>query len=196
MRNASSGGLKFVSDAFKGKYGSARNGLLKLNVENEVIALINDELSDSKSRKKRNKMSFTMKKVPEAHAKSSGDSSSKGETKISSFSCRADVIYKKILRDFRRYYINDFQEITNFKNCKKGQGREFIIRCLEEYSLKRFGKIANKDQVIFALGSLVAPSELTRLPSANIRNHARRSIRSMTLFTSSVSQKLINCSMI
>lgn len=114
-------------------------------------------------------MSFTMKKVPEVHSQVSDSGSTKGDAKISSFSCRADVIYKKILRDFRRYYINDFQEVTHFKNCKN-KGREFVIRCLEQYSQKRFGKFANRNQVIFALGSLIAPAELTR---ANIGRYKK-----------------------
>jgi uncharacterized protein YaaR (DUF327 family) len=66
--------------------------------------------------KKRNQMSFNMKKIDCTSFNYMDNQNSDAGKQISSFSCRADVVYKKILREFRRFYISDFTEVTGIKD--------------------------------------------------------------------------------
>ena len=102
---------------------SARNGFMSAQFNES-----SDNLELIRSRKKRNKMSLTMKKIVSNNPclsgmddefKLSNSSNTNGQDEnISSFACRADVIYKKIFRDFRRYFINDFKEKTGYRESK------------------------------------------------------------------------------
>lgn len=136
------------------------------NVNQSVIT--HESLEDTKSRKKRNKMSFTMKKVPECISIDSNEDSSGSAKKLSSFTCRADVIYKKILRDFRRYFVNNFNEVTQYKFHRKTKPKDFLLKCLREYCSVTFSEcIPDFEEVVLALGTLVAPNELNKSLSSN-----------------------------
>jgi len=88
----------------------------KMNAK-QVVKVSQEYFKETKTRKKRNKMSFTMKRIDKT--KVIDMNPHEPTENISSFSCRADVIYKKILREFRRFFINDFIEKTGFKDYKK-----------------------------------------------------------------------------
>lgn len=116
-----------------------------------------------KERKKRNTMSFTMKRIstdePQTDLPAAENQDS---TKVSSFACRADVIYKKILRDFRRYFIADFNTVTGYKDSKKTKASE-IVRLLELYVDQVFGaNLDSKEEVMFAVGALIFPAQLCK----------------------------------
>ena len=106
------------------------------------------------SRKKRNQMSFTMKKIP---SKNNDLFNIRGQDEnISSFAWRADVIYKKILRDFRRYFINDFKDKTGFKDTKSDSLDAKAYELLEIYVNNVFGKdLSFREEIIFTLGTLI-----------------------------------------
>ena len=106
------------------------------------------------SRKKRNQMSFTMKKIP---SKNNDLFSIYGqEENVSPFAWRADVIYKKILRDFRRYFINNFKDKTGFKDTKSDSLDAKAYELLEIYVNTVFGKdLSFREEIIFTLGTLI-----------------------------------------
>jgi hypothetical protein len=55
------------------------------------------------------------------------------------FSDRIDVVLKKLLRGFRRYYIDGFYKLTNYKGLKKlNLSNEFYISCLKNYAAQEF----------------------------------------------------------
>lgn len=178
-------------DVFVFSRAKSQIGLLANGSENTLCGKISDTLSNSKSRKKRNKMSFTMKKVPEVDIKvTECVPVSTSNRKLSSFSCRADVIYKKILRDFRRYYMNDFMERTNFRNIRRGKSKEFIVQWLKNYCKDQFGQtVSDVDEVVFALGTLVAPSELSRTSVGKVKK-SRKEINKIhdTLYKFSITK--------
>jgi len=80
---------------------------------------------------------------------------------ISSFACRADVIYKKILREFRRYFINDFTLQSGFKDFKKCKKRKLLAEKLLKY-VQSWMDIKDEDQedVAFYLGTLISPQQI------------------------------------
>jgi len=73
--------------------------------------------SEKKSTTKRSPLSFDSITVPQATGKSQ-------------FSTRCDVVYKKILRDFRRSYISDFNEETGYMKNKRYQPKSYYIECV------------------------------------------------------------------
>lgn len=137
-----------------------KNGFL--SIENDTM-LTNKNQSSIRPRKKRNIMSFTMKRIDNDVIQSSELAASDSPTSISSFACRADVIYKKILRDFRRYYINSFNETTGYKESKRGKGKEFSLQMLYKYVDNVFGEdLKNKEDITFTLGSLIFPNNFSK----------------------------------
>ena len=96
----------------------------------------------------------------------------------------------KILRNFRRFYLNDFQTITNFKTGKGHKSKEFIVKWLEDYWSKRFGNmIPEKDDLVFWLGTLLLPTELSRTSIGRAKK-SRREINKIhdTLYRFSISK--------
>lgn len=95
------------------------------------------------------------------------------ETGKSQFSTRCDVVYKKILRDFRRSFIQDFNNSTNFMKNKRYKTSSFFTECLKEYlenkiqcryrvNLKEFGLETEINAAIVTLGSLLYPKEMKK----------------------------------
>ena len=127
----------------------AQNGLVMMNGNESP-----DNIDCVRSRKKRNKMSFTMKRIQSAEVPFEQDE------KLSSFACRADVIYKKILRDFRRYFINDFKDKTGYKDCKSDKLSANVPQLLERYVDTVFGSnLHMRDDVVCTVGSLIFPTQ-------------------------------------
>jgi hypothetical protein len=89
--------------------------------------------TNANPKKKKNDMSFSMKKIDFGSINSPEKQNSNAGKLISSFSCRADVVYKKILREFRRFYISDFNEVTGIKDLGKVSDREEVEEVLLEY---------------------------------------------------------------
>lgn len=116
---------------------------------------------ETKTRKKRNQMSFTMKRIDTQKLAQQEASIVETDKNISSFACRADVIYKKILRDFRRYFINDFHKAIGFKSSKKNKSKTSLPQMLLKYVENIFGEdFEHKKEVAFSLGALIAPQQL------------------------------------
>lgn len=116
---------------------------------------------ETKTRKKRNQMSFTMKRIDTQKLAQQEVPIEETDKNISSFACRADVIYKKILRDFRRYFINDFHQVIGFKSTKKNKSKASLPQMLLRYVENIFGAdFEHKEEVAFSLGALVAPQQL------------------------------------
>jgi hypothetical protein len=83
-----------------------------------------------KERKKRTDVSFSMKRIDKNKLEEINSLDNASNKPISIFSCRADVIYKKILRDFRKYFFNrfvNFTQIIDFASVPKRQERESLL---------------------------------------------------------------------
>lgn len=94
---------------------------------------------ETKTRKKRNQMSFTMKRIDTQKLAQQEVPIEETDKNISSFACRADVIYKKILRDFRRYFINDFHQVIGSNPLKRTRAKPHFHRCFSDM-LKTFSE--------------------------------------------------------
>lgn len=46
---------------------------------------------------------------------------------------RADLLYKSIIRDFRKFYIKDFNSETNFILKKRFRERTYYYKCISAY---------------------------------------------------------------
>jgi hypothetical protein len=112
--------------------------------------------------KKRNHMSFNMKTIDFEHFNYSENQNSDAGKQISSFSCRADVVYKKILREFRRFYISDFTEVTRIKDLGKISDKEEVEEALLEYTNEVFSSEASSKHLIaYRLGTVLIPLKMT-----------------------------------
>jgi hypothetical protein len=83
-----------------------------------------------KERKKRTDVSFSMKRIDKNKLEEINNLDNSSNRPISIFSCRADVIYKKILRDFRKYFVNrfaNFAQIVDLASVLKRQERESLL---------------------------------------------------------------------
>lgn len=78
------------------------------------------------------------------------------------FGDRPDVIYKTILRSFKKYYLNDFNEVTDYKKRKRRIANQaFLIDMTEHYVRQKFSDSPFSDLGLF-IAALVQP----KLPEA------------------------------
>ena len=56
-------------------------------------------------------------------------------------SLRTDVLYKTIIRDLRKFYSNDFNQVTQFIKRKRYKNESYFFQCLREYLAQRFSSI-------------------------------------------------------
>lgn len=82
---------------------------------------------------------------------------------------RRDVVFKTIIRDMRKYYIEDFNKVTGYVKRKRYKRKDFYFTCVNEYieaphikaaSLKNGRPI--KDFNIYC-GALIYPKELEKI---------------------------------
>lgn len=73
------------------------------------------------------------------------------------FGDRPDVIYKTILRSFKKYYLADFNEVTDYKRKKRRIANQaFLIDMTAEYAQKKFSESPFDDLGLF-IAALVQP---------------------------------------
>jgi hypothetical protein len=88
--------------------------------------------------------------------------------KLENTKLRYDVVYKNLLRDFRRFYCQDFSENNEFVLMKKKFTKQSLFQAIKEY-IKVHGLIefsqntVNEEQLIFALGSLIYPKQMLKM---------------------------------
>jgi hypothetical protein len=88
--------------------------------------------------------------------------SSSSTSRAKRFGDRPDVIYKTILRSFKKYYLADFNEVTDYKRKKRRVSNpEFLVDMTAEYVNKKFEGSEYDDLGLF-IAALVQP----KLPSA------------------------------
>lgn len=82
---------------------------------------------------------------------------------------RRDVVFKTIIRDMRKFYIEDFNKCTSYVKRKRYKRKDFYLTCVDEYinvehiheaSLKNGRPI--KDFNIYC-GALIYPKELEKI---------------------------------
>jgi len=60
-------------------------------------------------------------------------------TKLHSTTIRYEVIYKNLVRDIRKFFSQDFNEVTDFIKRKRKNEKDFFINCLKSYIETRIG---------------------------------------------------------
>jgi hypothetical protein len=88
--------------------------------------------------------------------------------KLENTKLRYDVVYKNLLRDFRRFYCQDFSENNEFVLMKKKFTKQLLFQAIKEYikvhGLMEFSQnTVNEEQLIFALGSLIYPKQMLKM---------------------------------
>jgi hypothetical protein len=118
--------------------------------------------TNANPKKKKNDMSFSMKKIDFESVNSPEKPNSNAGKQISSFSCRADVVYKKILREFRRFYLSDFIGVTGIKDLGKVSDKEEVEEVLLEYISEVFSsETSDRHLIAYRLGSILIPLKMT-----------------------------------
>jgi hypothetical protein len=79
-----------------------------------------NSVSSTSKQPKRSSISFDTIGVPNSTGKSQ-------------FSTRCDVVYKKLLRDFRRKLMTEFNSETNYAKNKRYKEDSYILECLIEF---------------------------------------------------------------
>jgi len=73
------------------------------------------------------------------------------------FGDRPDVIYKTILRSFKKYYLAEFNEVTDYKKKKRRTvNQDFLLDMSKDYVLKRLNETEFEDLDLF-IAALVQP---------------------------------------
>lgn len=80
---------------------------------------------------------------------------------------RYEVIYKNLVRDIRKYFSKDFNELTNFIKRKRKHDSNFYYECLVQYVSHKLENHRNFfgipiETLVFHLGSLIYPKEMLR----------------------------------
>jgi len=71
-------------------------------------------------------------------------------TKAKKFGDRPDVIYKTILRSFKKYYLNDFNEVTDYKKKKRRNlHHDYLIEMTANYVNEKFTNCPYDDLNLF-----------------------------------------------
>jgi hypothetical protein len=92
------------------------------------------------------------------------------------FADRCDVLYKTILRDFRKFFSTDFNDVTSYIKKKRYRSESFFGEALMEYVDKEFSQVLKKFEktdivtkigLSFALGSLIYPKILKKSMECN-----------------------------
>jgi hypothetical protein len=118
--------------------------------------------SQINAKPKKNNMSFNVQKIDFDSLNNPEKQKNNAGKKISSFSCRADVIYKKILREFRRFYLSDFKEVTGIMDLGKVSDKEEVEEALLEYTNEVFNsESSNRHLIAYRLGTILIPLKIT-----------------------------------
>lgn len=82
------------------------------------------------------------------------------------------MIYKNLLRDLRKFYLEDFNDATEYFKRRKRREPSFLIECLRAYVIERNiidcepfeGKLigTTAEKIAFCLGSLIYPKEMIK----------------------------------
>ncbi|CDW84084.1 UNKNOWN [Stylonychia lemnae] len=91
---------------------------------------------------------------------------------LSNKNLRYEVIYKNLLRDLRKFYLEDFNECTEYFKKKRRCDNSFLMECLKMYVAQKNiincepfpGKLigTSEEKLIFCLGSLLYPKEMIK----------------------------------
>ena len=93
----------------------------------------------------------------------------------SDLNIRYDVVYKNLLRDFRRYFYNDFNNKTLFIKRKRRQKKSKLNTCIASY-LESTGigealeqKGLNMESISFVFGALIYPKHMLAIYEPHLR---------------------------
>jgi hypothetical protein len=87
-------------------------------------------------------------------------------TKLRTTSIRYEVIYKNLVRDLRKFYSKDFNDVTEYIKKKKSMPEQYnyFLQCYVKAKFTRYLPIigVTADELVFNLGSLIYPKEMIK----------------------------------
>ena len=100
-------------------------------------------------------------------------------TQLNSITIRYEVIYKNLLRDLRKYFIEEFNERTNLAHKRKARDFSYVA-LLREFVADKFSRAQlarldiHPENVVFHLGALMYPKlMLASLDQSNSSDQIR-----------------------
>eukprot|EP00347_Sterkiella_histriomuscorum_P014580 403360341 len=121
---------------------------------------------------------------------------------LSNKNLRYEVIYKNLLRDLRKFYLEDFNEFTQFPKKKKKFDHHLLIECLKLYVVEKNildcapfpGQLIGTtvDKIIFSLGSLIYPKEMIKYYLPEFQDEELKDIKTDSKDRPQKARKIIN----
>jgi hypothetical protein len=104
------------------------------------------------------------------------------------------VIYKNLLRDFRKFFVTDFNQVTNYIKKKRREETSFYIYCIKLYLVDRpdiwgQGKKLPLELQILYLGSLLYPKQILRLQGLLSKDEGCITFRNIELSESTMNTR-------
>lgn len=87
-------------------------------------------------------------------------------TKLRTTSIRYEVIYKNLVRDLRKFYSKDFNDVTEYIKKKKSMPEQYdyFLQCYVKANFSKYLDAVGvtADELVFNLGSLIYPKEMIK----------------------------------
>lgn len=84
---------------------------------------------------------------------------------------RSDIVYKTILRTFRKHYLSDFNESTGYIKAKRNRKPQFLLEKLAQYVNAHFPTAIQgselEQELIFFLGAIFYNKHLKKCYASN-----------------------------
>ena len=74
---------------------------------------------------------------------------------------RYEVVYRSLLRRFRKFYNHEFDSATRYKSLKRYRNNAYFIECVTQYVKKVFQQHYSQ-KLVFSLWNLIYPSILVK----------------------------------
>lgn len=94
-----------------------------------------------------------------------------GHTRYGELSQRRDVVFKTIVRDMRKYFIEDFNKMTSYVKKKRYNKKDYYLTCIDNYiKNEHFHQVSTKNgrnikDFNIYLGALIYPKEFSNIIS-------------------------------
>jgi hypothetical protein len=123
--------------------------------------------------------------------------------KLSNKDLRYEVIYKNLLRDMRKFYLQEFNMVTDFQTKKKKNGQDYYVKSVEAY-LKLMKVLRPEDEergvtsdsLLYNFSRFIYPKELNKAFQYSDKNETvygvydslyKFSLQKLNLFTTDAS---------
>ena len=103
-----------------------------------IFSAQKNEGEQRKLRKKRGKLETVLRNI---ERKKGNDQPVLNVILLDKEKMRIDILYKSILRDFRKYYVQDFNVVTKFRLRIRYKGIIYYLQSLKDYLTLRFPEL-------------------------------------------------------